>query len=200
MNANSERILRYLSELMDDKEKFEFEKELKANSVLTDEFDHLKSTLDDFSTANIEVDERYFNNLIPSVRNKMEAPARTKMLPRLAFGFPTFIVMIIVSVVFFKSGSDSRNGNADIVNEIIGNLDNEIVSSKYISDLDLDVNTAYKTLNDKAENQEIFYDEQTKNKILAVYDYPLSDELLSVQSLSKEELSSIYSKIEPQNY
>ena len=33
MNANSERILRYLSELMDDREKIEFKKELETNSA-----------------------------------------------------------------------------------------------------------------------------------------------------------------------
>ena len=200
MNANSERILRYLSELMDEKEKSEFEKELQADSSLTDEFNQIKSKLENLSPANIDVDERYFSSLIPKVRSRIEKPARTKLLPRLAFGLPTLVVMIIVSMVFFKSGSNSNNGNSDIVNEIIENIDDEIVSSKYISDLDLDVNTTYKTLDEKSENGEIVYDEQTKNKILAIYDYPLSDELLSVQSLSKEDLTSIYSKIEPKNY
>lgn len=200
MNANSERILRYLSELMDEKEKSEFEKELLADSVLSDEFNRLKSKLEKLSVGNVEADERYFSSLIPKVRTRIDKPAKTKLLPRLAFGLPTLVVMIIVSVVFLKSGSNSNNGNSDIVNEIIENIDDEIVSSKYISDLDLDVNTTYKTLNEKSENGEIIYDEQTKNKILAIYDYPLSDELLSVQNLTKEDLTSIYSKIEPKNY
>ena len=200
MNANSERILRYLSDLMDEKEKTEFEKELQANSVLAAEMSQLKSKLENLSVGNVEADERYFSSLIPKVRGRMAKPAKTKLLPRLAFGLPTLVVMIIVSVVFLKSGSNSNNGNSDIVNEIIENIDDEIVSSKYISDLDLDVNTTYKTLNEKSENGEIVYDEQTKNKILAIYDYPLSDELLSVQSLTKEDLTSIYSKIEPKNY
>jgi len=200
MNANSERILRYLSELMGEKEKSEFEKELQTDSVLADELNRLKSQLGNLSVENINVDERYFSSLLPKVRSRMEKPAKTKLLPRLAFGLPTLLVMIIVSVVFLKSGLNSNNGNAEIVNEIIENIDDEIVSSKYISDLDLDVNTTYRTLNEKSENGEIVYDEQTKNKILAIYDYPLSDELLSVQSLSKEDLTSIYSKIEPKNY
>ena len=200
MNANSERILRYLSELMGEKEKSEFEKELQTDSVLADELNRLKSQLGNLSVENINVDERYFSSLLPKVRSRMEKPAKTKLLPRLAFGVPTLLVMIIVSVVFLKSGLNSNNGNAEIVNEIIENIDDEIVSSKYISDLDLDVNTTYRTLNEKSENGEIVYDEQTKNKILAIYDYPLSDELLSVQSLSKEDLTSIYSKIEPKNY
>ena len=130
----------------------------------------------------------------------MEKPAKAKLLPRLAFGLPTLIVVVIIGIVFLKPGFNSTNGNTDIVNEIVENIDDEIVSSKYISDLDLDINTTYKTLNEKSENVEIVYDEQTKNKILSIYDYPLSDELLSVQSLSKEELTSIYSKIEPKNY
>ncbi|KAF0139463.1 MAG: hypothetical protein FD122_3230 [Stygiobacter sp.] len=200
MNANSERILRYLSELMDDREKIEFEKELETNSALADELSQQKTILENLSIENIEADERYFGSLIPKVRSRIEKPAKAKLITRLAFGLPTLVVVVIVGVVFFKSGFNSNNGNTEIVNQIIENIDDEIVSSKYISDLDLDVNTTYKTLNDKAESQEIVYDEQTKNKILAIYDYPLSDELLSVQSLSKEELTSIYSKIEPKNY
>ncbi|OGU69363.1 MAG: hypothetical protein A2279_11110 [Stygiobacter sp. RIFOXYA12_FULL_38_9] len=200
MNANSERILRYLSELMDDREKIEFKKELETNSALADELSQQKTILENLSIENIEADERYFGSLIPKVRSRIEKPAKAKFITRLAFGLPTLVVVVIVGVVFFKSGFNSNNGNTEIVNQIIENIDDEIVSSKYISDLDLDVNTTYKTLNDKAESQEIVYDEQTKNKILAIYDYPLSDELLSVQSLSKEELTSIYSKIEPKNY
>ena len=156
--------------------------------------------MENLSIENIEADERYFGSLIPKVRSRIEKPAKAKLITRLAFGLPTLVVVVIVGVVFFKSGFNSNNGNTEIVNQIIENIDDEIVSSKYISDLDLDVNTTYKTLNDKAESQEIVYDEQTKNKILAIYDYPLSDELLSVQSLAKEELTSIYSKIEPKNY
>ena len=200
MNANSERILRYLSELMDDREKIEFKKELETNSALADELSQQKTILENLSIENIDADERYFGSLIPKVRSRIEKPAKAKFITRLAFGLPTLVVVVIVGVVFFKSGFNSNNGNTEIVNQIIENIDDEIVSSKYISDLDLDVNTTYKTLNDKAESQEIVYDEQTKNKILAIYDYPLSDELLSVQSLSKEELTSIYSKIEPKNY
>lgn len=200
MNANSERILRYLSELMDDREKIEFKKELETNSALADELSQQKTTLENLSIASIEADERYFSSLIPKVRSRIEKPTKANLLPRLAFGLPTLIVVVIIGVVFLKPGFNSLNGNSDIVNEVIENIDDEIVSSKYISDLDLDVNITYKTLNDKAESQEIVYDEQTKNKILAIYDYPLSDELLSVQSLSKEELTSIYSKIEPKNY
>ena len=200
MNTNSERILRYLSELMTEKEKSKFKEELLADSILADEFNQQKTKLENLSVVNVEADERYFNNLIPNVRSRMEKPAKAKLLPRLAFGLPTLIVVVIIGIVFLKPGFNSTNGNTDIVNEIIENIDDEIVSSKYISDLDLDINTTYKTLNEKSENVEIVYDEQTKNKILSIYDYPLSDELLSVQSLSKEELTSIYSKIEPKNY
>lgn len=200
MNANSERILRYLSELMDEKEKIEFEKELQADSVLAAELAIQKSKLESLSPVEVETDERYFNNLIPIVRSKIEKSVNAKLLPRLAFGLPTLIVMVIVSVLFLKSGNNPGNGNSEIVNEILENFDNENVSSKYISDLDLDINSAYKTLEEKTDNGVIVYDEQTKNKILAIYDYPLNEELLSVQNLSKEELTSIYSKIEPKNY
>lgn len=200
MNANSERILRYLSELMGEKEKSEFEKELKTNSQLSNELDVLRTKLRDFRLDDVNIDEKYFVNLLPKVRSKIETPAKNKFLPRLAFGLPTLVAVVIAGIVFIKSGSTATNGSSDIVSEIVNNIDDEIVSSKYISDLDLDVNSLYKTINDKSESQELNYDELTKNKILAVYDYPLNDELLSAQHLSNEELVSIYSKIGPQNY
>lgn len=200
MNANSERILRYLSELMDEDEKAAFEIELKNNSSLSDELDMLRIKLKEFGLGDVETDERYFGSLLPKIRSRIESPAKNKLIPRLAVGLPTIAAVVIAGIIFIKTGTTSQNGSTDILNEIVNNIDDEIVSSKYISDLDLDVNSTYKTLHEKSESQELNYDETTKNKILAVYDYPVNDELLSVQHLSNEELASIYSKIAPKNY
>ncbi|KAF0152735.1 MAG: hypothetical protein FD143_663 [Ignavibacteria bacterium] len=200
MNANSERIMKYLSDLMDEKDKSDFERELKTNSYLTSELNLLRDKLNDFTIADTEVDERYFSLLLPKVRSRIAKPVKSKLLPRLAFGLPTIAAVVIAGIVFVKSGFNTDKSNSDMLNEIVNNIDDEILSSKYITDLDLDVNSIFKTLNGKYESQELNYDEPTKNRILAVYDYPVNDEMLSAQQLSNEELANIYSKIVQKNY
>lgn len=200
MNTNSERIIRYLSQLMDDKEKSSFELELKTNTQLSDEYDLIKSKLNDLNIADIEVDERYFSAILPKVKSRIEKPVKSKLLPRLAFGLPTLAVVIFSSIIFIKSGVTTTNGGSELLTEIVNNIDNEIVSSKYIPDMELEVNGIYETVSEKTENYDIHYDEPTRNKILALYDYPVDDELLTSEQLSKEELQSIYLKISPKNY
>ncbi len=200
MNTNSEKILRYLSQLMDEKEKNEFELEIKTNTQLSNEFDLLKAKLNELNVSNVEFDERYFNALLPKIKNRIEKPAKSKLLPRLAYGLPTLAVVILSGIIFIKSGITTNNGVAEISTEIVNNIDNEIVSSKYISEFDLYVNGIYDYINDKSDYKEIDYDESTRNKILAVYDYPVDYELYSLEKLTKEELQSIYLEITPQNY
>ncbi len=199
MNTNRERIIQYISELMNESERDSFSRELENSEELKTHFDSVKSDLEKLSFGKIEADERYFSNLLPMVRNKLENPAKNKLLPRLAFVVPT-LVAVVIAILLIQPKYNSNSSNLEIVNEIIENLDDEIISSKYISDLELDVSRYYKTFASNTENNEVMADESTKNRILTVYDYPLNDELLSAQSLTKEELENIYSKIPTKNY
>lgn len=199
MNTNRERIIQYIAELMNESEKESFSRELENSEELKAQYDSVKLDLEKFSIGKIEADERYFSNLLPSVRSKVEKPVKNKLLPRLAFAVPTLIV-VFIAVLLIQPKYNPSSSNLEIVNEIIENLDDEIISSKYISDLELDVSRYYKTFASNTETNEVEFDELTKNRILTVYDYPLNDELLSAQSLTKEELENIYSKIPTKNY
>lgn len=199
MNTNRERIIQYIAELMNESERVLFSRELENSEELKAQYDSVKLDLEKFSIEKIEADERYFSNLLPSVRSKVEKPVKNKLLPRLAFAVPTLIV-VVIAVLLMQTKYNSSSSNLEIVNEIIENLDDEIISSKYISDLELDVSSYYKTFASNTETNEVEFDELTKNRILTVYDYPLNDELLSAQSLTKEELENIYSKIPTKNY
>lgn len=199
MNTNRERIIQYISELMNESERESFSRELENSEELKAQFDSVKSDLEKLSFGMVDADERYFSNLLPLVRRKLENPAKNKLLSRLAFAVPTLVV-VVVAFLLIQPKYNSSSSNLEIVNEIIENLDDEIVSSKYISDLELDVSRYYKTFASNTENNKVVADESTKNRILTVYDYPLNDELLSAQSLTKEELENIYSKIPTKNY
>lgn len=199
MNRNRERIIQYISELMNESERESFSRELENSEELKAQFDSVKSDLEKLSFGMVDADERYFSNLLPLVRRKLENPAKNKLLSRLAFAVPTLVV-VVVALLLIQPKYNSSSSNLEIVNEIIENLDDEIVSSKYISDLELDVSRYYKTFASNTENNKVVADESTKNRILTVYDYPLNDELLSAQSLTKEELENIYSKIPTKNY
>lgn len=199
MNKNRERIIKYISELMSESERDQFSRELENSVELKAQFDSVKSDLEKLSIGKIEADERYFSSLLPLVRSKIENPAKNKLLPKLAFAVPTLVV-VVIAFLLIQPKYNSNSSNLEIVNEIIENLDDEIISSKYISDLELDVSRYYKSFASNTENNVVVTDESTKNRILTIYDYPLNDELLSAQSLTKEELENIYSKIPNKNY
>jgi len=199
MNTNNERIFKYLSDLMTENERNSFENELINDVKLSQEFLFYSEKLDNMKLDNVELESSYFNNLLPKVRNSLDKPVKNKTLTRLAFGLPTMAVVLFAGIIFIKSGVTTNNGT-DIINEIVNNMDNEIVSSKYISDLDIDLQNIYNSENEHNANLDNGYDEATKRKLLTIYDYPVNEEILSASQLSKEELHSIYLKIAPPNY
>ena len=73
MKTNEEKILKYLSGLLGENERTDFEKELSLSKELHDEFMYLKSRIDFLKLDHeIPLDERYFANMLPLMRKRME--------------------------------------------------------------------------------------------------------------------------------
>ena len=196
MEKNSELIIRYLSDLMSSEEKSAFELKLKNSEELRSEMESFGITLSGMNLKNIEADERYFAGLLPKVRERVEKQSVFLKIPKLAYAAPTLVLVTLIVLFTFRQDVNVEISSVSLIQEIIKNLDDEKVSQKYLTELELDVNHAYDLSGEEIINQPMDVDELTRQKILSVYESPINEEALSSQNLSVEELNNIYTKID----
>ncbi len=104
---NNDTILKYLSGLLDEKEKSDFEKELTENPELKNEYDRISKNLDDLKITPV-IDNAYFANLEQKVKSKSTGKSKTH-----SFGFSlgigaVFSILFIIAIynfIFDKSGN-----------------------------------------------------------------------------------------------
>jgi len=90
-------IFRYLSDLMTEAEKIEFEKELSKSGELKDELKKEENLLESInSCADIKSDSAYFQNLLPRVREKLEKKKRIKLAAKFAYLIPVSAALILI--------------------------------------------------------------------------------------------------------
>lgn len=197
MKKNNERIARYLSELMDAEELTAFKNELENSKSLKEELDSFTSSLEEMKLQNFDVDERYFANLVPKVRSKMEKTSIFNKIPKYAFAASTLAVIVMIGLFTFKTERTRSITYGQLVQEIVKNLDDERVSQKYITELELDMYHTYDTdIDNAATNEPIVVDDAAKQKILVAYDTPINEEIITSQKLSEDELKNIFKSIE----
>ncbi len=110
-----ERILQYLDGRLTEDEKILFEKELNSSPELKkkyEEYISVRSKLNEFK--NIEVDETYFNGIIPEFRNRLEIKKKTRRIFSLSFANSLAVIIILYFVL-------SPNGNNLNLNEAVKN-------------------------------------------------------------------------------
>ena len=103
MKTNEEKILKYFSDSLNEKERTEFEKELFLSKELNDEFIYLKSRIDflklDHETP---LDERYFANLLPLIRKRMEKRSVAYYFKRIYYVAPTLAAVVVLLMFILK--------------------------------------------------------------------------------------------------
>ncbi len=105
-----EKILQYLEGELSESEKKDFEKELLSSPELKmkyDEFLSVKSKINDLK--NIEIDNTYFNGIIPEFRNRVEVKKKAKKI--FSFSFANSLIAIILLYFVLKPGSNTLNLN-----------------------------------------------------------------------------------------
>ncbi len=140
-NENKERILKYLSEMLDEEETKNFENELKENPELKAEFEKIKNELDEFVSIE-EIDSEYFVNLNVKVRERLEQKKRKRFR---SLSAATALTAAVLLVFFFSFGK--KNNTESIVNkqsesfaysDINENFDYEISYDEIASEFTLD--------------------------------------------------------------
>jgi hypothetical protein len=139
---NKDTIMKYLSELMTESERTQFEKRLKNDPELKSEFEKVQSTLSMLvKNSEIEDESNYFVNLVPKVRERMQAKQRKKsavLVPALAFAISILIIFFLqFPAINNQSGFDITVSNEEL-SVIVSDADslnaNELFTTNFIDD------------------------------------------------------------------
>lgn len=108
---NEDTILKYLSDLMEESEKIQFENKLKDDSILQENVNRIKSTLETLAAgSNPKVDTSYFVNLVPNIRQKIESRESKfslRFIPAISF-IAAVIIGIFLQIPQMNDNSDAN--------------------------------------------------------------------------------------------
>lgn len=139
MKNNDDKIFKYLSELLDDKEKIEFERELKNDKALFHRYNALKNNIDNFADGDDKrkLNENYFNSLVPKVRARLDEKYSRRIKPSIIYAFSS-VAAVILLVFLLNPGSSkvdfSFNEYEDEISSIISNSESnfdEVLAGNY---------------------------------------------------------------------
>jgi len=96
---NKDIILKYLSDMLSDEEKSQFELRLKSDISLHEDYNKIIAKLNLLNEQNqIEDDSNYFSSLIPRVKEKIESKSESKIFkiaPGIAFGIVALLIFLL---------------------------------------------------------------------------------------------------------
>ncbi|RMD49735.1 MAG: hypothetical protein D6830_04255 [Ignavibacteria bacterium] len=187
---NRELILKYLSGLLNDSEKIEFEKRLESDPGLKKEFMSIYGKLEGLQQfSDVEVDQTYFNNLQVKVRSRMENSSRINWVPRISFA----LSLVLVAYIFLFTGKSNNQFVVNLEKELSGDSNYTAMLDKYF-DNPVEEEVLYLSIansDTKAfdlENNEIQADEDyLKYNILNEINSSEIDEYLGDEDLSNLE-------------
>jgi hypothetical protein len=94
MKQNRDLFIKYLDNILTEDEKRQFEKRLKMDPAFRNEFEHFNEKLQSIK-FDVKVDERYFNNLLPNAKKRVE-----KGSFNLGYRYVYLIPIIILVIIF----------------------------------------------------------------------------------------------------
>lgn len=181
MKNNDAKILRYFSDLMDEKEKHLFLNELTTSEELRLRYDKLKTSFNDLK-ENIEpeIDERYFSAMLPKIRERAENPKERKY-GKWIYSFSTIAVAVILMIVLQPPAQNAFYGIDELAEEIFVNADEETLSSFYRDDFEdiyssisYEADVSTENLNNFNENEMEFINQ---NNLPVINDLDFYDEM-----------------------
>lgn len=103
-----EKILQYLDGQLNEDEKILFENELNSSPELKkklDEYISVKSKLNEFN--DIQVDETYFNRIVPEFRKRLEIKKKARRI--FLFSFANSLAAIIILYIVLSPNGNNLN-------------------------------------------------------------------------------------------
>ena len=192
MKTNEDKILRYLSELMTEDERAEFEKEISVPSDLKEEFESINRTLSDLKFSEADLDERYFAALLPRLRSKLNRFTEPSFLKKIYYLVPTFAAAIVGLMFLFKPVYNFDYHYQQLANQVVNNLSDREVSQKFLDDSEADPITLDPSDNDNDLSSLVPTSVELNDEIASKYlNSSVIEEYSTIHGLSDNELQHI---------
>ena len=198
MKITEELFLKYLSGLLTEKERQEFEKYLDDNLQTQKQFNEFKNRLNSLKYEP-EVNEQYFNALVPKVKSQLNKSGK-KYFPKFAYIVP--VILLLVYFVFNYVNKITNNNKLEKEQITLTLLDD---NSELINELfdDFYTNEKISLMDDslaivaQQELESSFYEDD----IIDSGDDIIENSIFSDYSeyLTEEELNSIFLKLDNKN-
>lgn len=189
MKNEKEKVLKYLSGMMTDEEKRVFETELNSSPQLKDLLEKYSKNMSELKMlSDVEVDESYFNTLIPRMRERLDVTQNRPLIYRFGSAIPALVLSVFVFVTILYLNFNSDNTIDETLADLIAGSDSstiaEIVDDYSYSYLD-DYSTDYNL------SEDYFLDIEVTEQIRAevIHSFNLYD------NLSEEDVDYIYNSL-----
>ncbi|RJP57036.1 MAG: hypothetical protein C4543_10385 [Ignavibacteriales bacterium] len=193
---DSELILKYLSGLLDEREVETFNEKIKNDLAFSEEFEKIKLSLDTFNkTSDIEVEEKYFINITPRVRQKIQNRAQTRSL-RFAPVFSFIIAVILIIILQIPNNyslQENFTSNNNSLSSIFENID--LSESEDFFETGMIDQSDYYSYEFSAENLNEFINSEIFSEIEDVDDLSYTGEIYSLsnyEDYSTEDVAYVY--------
>ncbi len=125
MNRNKDLILKYLSDMMNEKDKAEFENKLKSSDELKKDYENVLSLLNQFTEfEKVKVEERYFTSLLPRVYEKISIKKKFSTIKKLSYVIPVIIIFILILIIYPGSSPTFEENLQSITKEMVNYYSN----------------------------------------------------------------------------
>lgn len=197
MKKINDEILKYLSEMMDDLERREFENKLNTSAELKKQLDEAEQMLNNLTAVNdTAVNEQYFANLLPRARMKMEKKKKIGIVRKISLAVP---VLASAVILFFLFSPEKVRVIGDqpqvLVNNVLENVSDKEIAEQVINDVYFESSMMY------GESSELLSETElpenitvSKDKLFSVVDLAYTD-YSTLQNLSDEDFNEIYQKL-----
>lgn len=197
---NDERIIQYLDGELHEEEKALFEKDLADSEVLQNELAAYKKVLTVFDKQkSFDTDKTYFNNLVPTIRKKLEK--RKTINPFRKIGFAAaFILIFIAGYFIFQPLFLSSSENILTIEELADSMtDSEL--GEMIDYLVEDDETEFIDENiyniEEVDLENIINASTYETKLAIISDFGINNFLANIPETEKEK---IYNELINKNF
>jgi hypothetical protein len=136
MKKIDDEIFKFLSGSMKPDEVEKFNSKIKASVDFKNQLDEAKNILAELRIGSIDTNEKYFVNLIPRMRERIEAEHRLRK--QLYYAVPVFAIALIVFLVYPRSNTTFENYYGELAQAVVNNIDDKDVSQKYLNDVSME--------------------------------------------------------------
>ena len=201
MKKNNEKIANYLSGRMTDEENMVFETELFNNKELRKDFENIKMNLDDLKTSNqVDINETYFINLLPQVRQKIEVRKKLWLIKNLYYLVPTAAAVVVLFMFVFNAKTNYEMHYQEVAKEVVNNISDKEVSEKYLAELEVDPSSSVTEVSNSDLTIQIPFDVEANNETISKYiDNSDNDTYAALRNLPDNQLEKIYNKLKSKN-